>query len=105
MIGYILADKLREKSRYVRILEGQWMDQQAHALVSTRDINLLCQYYKTYAQIEGWKRHRKITRVRKRNGILEVRTAARDEWVHPVLWIEWINARDVLIRYTPQDIR
>jgi len=42
------------------------MDQRAHALVNVRDINLLCQYYKTYAQIEGWSRHRKITRAQKK---------------------------------------
>ncbi len=80
------------------------MDQQAHALVHVRDINLLCQYYKTYAQIEGWSRHRKITRARRKNGILQVKTASRDEWVQPVLWIEWINDVGVLIRYMARDI-
>jgi hypothetical protein len=81
------------------------MDQQAHALVHVRDINLLCQYYNTYAQIEGWSRHRKITRARRKNGILQVKTASRDEWVQPVLWIEWINDVGVLIRYMAHDIR
>ena len=79
--------------------------EKAHALVNVRDINLVCQHYKTYAQIEGRARRLKITRARRRNGVLEVRTAARDEWVQPVVWIEWINARGVLIRYMPQDIR
>ena len=60
-------------------------------MVNVRDINLICQYYKTYAQIEGRTRRRKITRARRRNGILEVRTASRDEWVQPVAWIEWVN--------------
>jgi len=64
------------------------MMEKAHALVNVRDINLICQYYKTYAQIEGVARRRKITRARRRNGILEVRTAARDEWIQPVAWIE-----------------
>ncbi len=80
------------------------MDQQARALVNVRDSNLLCQYYKTYAQIEGWSRHRKITRARRRSGVLEVRTASRDEWEQPVLWIEWIKDVGVLIRYMAQDI-
>ena len=79
--------------------------EKAHALVNVRDINLLCQYYKTYAQIEGMTRRRKITRARRRSGILEVRTAARDEWIQPVAWIEWINDLGVPIRYMAQDIR
>ena len=53
--------------------------EKARALVNVRDINLICHSYKTYAQIEGVTRRRKITRARRRNGILEVRTAARDE--------------------------
>jgi len=76
-----------------------------HMLVNVRDINLLCQHYKTYAQIEGRATRRKITRARRRNGVLEVRTAARDEWVQPVAWIEWVNDRGVPIRYMLQDIR
>jgi hypothetical protein len=79
--------------------------EKAYALVNVRDINALCQYYKTYAQIEGETRRRKINRARRRKGILEVRTAARDEWVQPVAWIEWINALGVTIRYMAQDIR
>jgi len=79
--------------------------EKAYALVNVRDINLLCQHFKTYAQIEGETRKRKINRARRRKGILEVRTAARDEWLQPVAWIEWINARGVLIRYMAQDIR
>ena len=79
--------------------------EKAHALVNVRDINLICQYYKTYAQIEGRATSRKITRARRRNGVLEVRTAARDEWVQPVAWIEWINDLGVSIRYMAQDIR
>ena len=77
----------------------------AYALVNVRDINLVCQHYKTYAQIEGRARRWKITRARRRNGILEVRTAARDEWVQHVLWIEWVNDLGVSIRYMAQDIR
>ena len=65
--------------------------EKAFALVTVRDINLLCQHYKTYAQIEGQTRRRKITRARRRKGILEVRTATRDEWLQPVAWIEWVN--------------
>jgi hypothetical protein len=84
---------------------GRYTMEKAYALVTVRDINLLCQYYKTYAQIEGRARRRKITRARRRNGVLEVRTAARDEWVQPVAWIEWINDRGVPIRYMVQDIR
>jgi hypothetical protein len=84
---------------------GRGMMEKAQALVSVRDINLLCQHYKTYAQIEGLTRRRKITRARRRNGVLEVRTAARDEWISPVAWIEWVNALGVSIRYMAQDIR
>ena len=79
--------------------------EKAYALVTVRDINLLCQHYKTYAQIEGQTRSRKITRARRRKGILEVRTAARDEWVQPVAWIEWVNDLGVPIRYMAHDIR
>jgi len=42
--------------------------EKAHALVNVRDINLICHYYKTYAQIEGVTRRRKITRSRRRSG-------------------------------------
>jgi hypothetical protein len=74
--------------------------EKARALVNVRDINLICQYCTTYAQIEGMARRRIITRARRRNGILEVRTAARDEWIQPVAWIEWMNDVGVPIRYT-----
>ena len=84
---------------------GKHTLEKAYALVTVRDINLLCQHYKTYAQIEGQTRRRKINRARRRKGILEVRTAARDEWIQPVAWIEWINSRGVLIRYMAKDIR
>jgi|GEM_PF-1639962 len=79
--------------------------EKAYALVNVRDINLLCQHYTIYAQIEGQARRRKITRARRRKGTLEVRTASRDEWVQPVAWIEWVNERSVLVRYMAQDIR
>ena len=79
--------------------------EKAYVLVNVRDINLLCQHYKTYAQIEGITRRRKITRARRRKGVLEVRTTARDEWIQPVVWIEWINDLGVTIRYMAQDIR
>lgn len=62
-------------------------------------------YYETYAQIESLTRRRKITRARRRKGILEVRTASHDEWIQPVAWIEWINDLGIPIRYTAQDIR
>jgi hypothetical protein len=39
------------------------------------------------------------------DGILEGRTAARDEWIQPVAWIEWINDLGVPIQYMAQDIR
>ena len=79
--------------------------EKAYALVNVRDINAICQHYKTYAQIEGETRRRKINRARRRRGVLEVRTAARDEWVGPVAWVEWVNDRGVTIRYLAQDIR
>jgi hypothetical protein len=89
---------------YVSKGERRTMEK-AYALVTVRDINLLCQYYKTFAQIEGQARRRKITRARRRKGVLEVRTAARDEWMQPIAWIEWVNDRGVPIRYMAQDIR
>ncbi len=55
--------------------------EKAYLMVTVRDINLLCQHYKTYAQIEGETRRRKINRSSRRKGVLEVRTAARDEWL------------------------
>ena len=33
--------------------------EKARALVNVRDINLICSFYKTYAQIEGMTRRRK----------------------------------------------
>jgi hypothetical protein len=79
--------------------------EKSYVLVTVRDINVLCQHFKTYAQIEGQTRRRKINRACRRKGILEVRTAARDEWVRPVAWIEWVNASHHTIRYMAQDIR
>lgn len=73
--------------------------------VTVRDINLLCQHFKTYARLEGQTRRRRITKTRRRKGILEVRTAARDEWIQNVICIEWVNSRGILIQYKPQDIR
>jgi len=81
------------------------MMEKARALVNARDINLISHSDKTYAQIEDMMRRRKITRARRRNGVLEVRTAARDEWIQPVAWIEWINDLGVPIRYMAKDIR
>lgn len=81
------------------------MDIDTYLMVTVRDINLLCQHFKTYALIEGQTRRRKITRIRRRKGILEVRTASRDEWLQPVAWIEWINVRGITIRYLEQAIR
>lgn len=81
------------------------MDIDTYLMVTVRDINLLCQHFKTYAGIEGQTRRRRITRARRRKGVLEVRTASRDEWIQLVAWIEWINARGVLIRYLEQEIR
>jgi len=78
----------------------------AHALLNVRDINMICQEYgDVYALIEGEKRRRKINRARRRQGVLEIRTVARDEWKGPATWIEWLNDLDVLVRYTAQDIR
>ncbi len=84
---------------------GKESMEQARALVNVRDINLICQSYTISAHIESMARRRKITRARRQNGILEVRTAARDEWIQPVAWIEWMNDVGVPIRYMAQDIR
>ena len=79
--------------------------EQAYALVNVRDSNLLCQHYKTYALIEGKAVRRRITRARRRKGILEVRTAARDTWIQGVTAIEWVNAVGKTIRYMAHEIR
>jgi hypothetical protein len=79
--------------------------EKARTLVNVRDSNLLCQHYKIYAQIEGVAGRRKITRARRHNGVLEVRTAVRDEWIQPVIWIEWMNDLGIPIRYIAQNIR
>ncbi|HLG61137.1 MAG TPA: hypothetical protein VKY19_04335 [Ktedonosporobacter sp.] len=78
----------------------------AYALLNVRDINMICQEYgDVYAMIEGEKRRRKINRARRRLGVLEIRTAAHDEWKGPVAWVEWTNDLGKLIRYLEQDIR
>lgn len=80
--------------------------EQAHSLVNVRDMNLLCQNFgKVYALIEGETRRRKINRVRRRQGVLEVRTSARDIWMGPATCIEWINWLGEPVRYLEQDIR
>lgn len=80
-------------------------DGNAYLMVTVRDINLLCQHFKTYARIEDEKRRRRITKARRRKGVLEVRTASSDEWIGSVACIEWVNVRGDLIEYLPQDIR
>ncbi len=78
----------------------------AYALLTVRDINLICQEYgDAYALVEGETRRHKINRARRRQGVLEARTAARDEWKGPIAWIEWVNDLDILVRYLAQDIR
>lgn len=84
---------------------GIQMVENDYLMVTIRDINLICQHFKTYALIEGEKRRRKITKARRRKGVLEVRTASRDEWIGNVASIEWINVKGNLIQYVPQDIR
>ena len=80
--------------------------EQAHVLVNIRDINLLCQEYgNVYVLVEGETRRRKITRARRRQGVLEVRTAAKDIWMGPTTVIEWVNRRGDLVRYLEHDIR
>ncbi len=78
----------------------------AHALVNVRNMNLLCQEYgNVYALIEGEIRRRKINQVRRRQGVLEVRTAARDIWMGPATFIKWVNWLGDPMRYLEQDIR
>ncbi len=78
----------------------------ASTVVNVRDINLICQEYgKVYALIEGETRHRKINRARRRQGVLEIRTAAQDVWLGPVASIEWINGLGNPVRYLAQEIR
>jgi hypothetical protein len=49
------------------------MVKQAHPLINVRDVNLICQEHgKVYALIEGNTRRRKINRVRRWQGVLEV---------------------------------
>ena len=78
----------------------------AHAVFNVRDINMICQEYgDVYALIEGEKRRRKINRARRRQGVLEIRTTAHDEWKGPVAWIEWTNDLGAQARCEAHDIR
>ncbi len=78
----------------------------AYTVVNVRDVNLICQEYgKVYALIEGETRRRKINRARRRQGVLEIRTAARDIWMGPVAYIEWVNGLGNPVRYLAQEIR
>jgi hypothetical protein len=73
--------------------------------VIVRDVNRICQYMSVYALIEGETRPRKINRARKRQGVLEIRTAARDIWMGPVVSLEWINKElGFPVRCLAQDI-
>lgn len=73
---------------------------------NVRDINMICEEYgDVYALIEGEKRPRKINRARRRQGVLEIRTVAHDEWKGPVAWVEWINGLGEPARYTEREIR
>ncbi len=75
-------------------------------MLNVRDINMICQEYgDVYALVEGEKRRRKINRARRRQGVLEIRTAARDEWRGPVSWIEWVNGLGEPVRYLATAIR
>jgi hypothetical protein len=77
-----------------------------HGLVIVRDINRICQYWSVYAMIEGETRRRKINRARRRQGVLEIRTAARDIWMGPVVYFEWVNTElGIPIHCLAQDIR
>jgi hypothetical protein len=77
-----------------------------HGLVIVRDVNRTCQYESVYALIEGETRPRKINRARRRQGVLEIRTAARDIWMSPVVYLEWVNTElGIPIRCLAQDIR
>lgn len=62
-----------------------------HGLLMIRDVNRTCQSERVYALIEGETRLRKINRARKRQGVVEIRTAARDIWMGPVVYFEWVN--------------
>lgn len=74
--------------------------------VIVRDVNRVCQSESVYALIEGETRLRKINRARKRQGVLEIRTAAQDIWMGPVVYLEWVNkALGCSMRCLAQDIR
>ena len=74
-------------------------------LVIVRDVNRICQSTSVYALIEGEKRRRKINRARKRQGVLEIRTAAQDVWMSPVACLERVNDLGIPVRCLAQDIR
>ena len=76
-----------------------------HGFVIVRDVNRICQYESVYALVEGETRRRKINRARKRQGVLEIRTAAQDVWMGPVASLEWINGLGIPVRCLAQDIR
>jgi hypothetical protein len=79
--------------------------EKAHALVIVRDINLVCQHYKTYARLKAELQDGRSREPAGQMASWKFRTVARDEWVQPVAWIEWVNDLGVLIRYMAQDVR
>jgi len=76
-----------------------------HGLLIVRDVNRICQSVSVYALIEGETHPRKINRARKQQGVLEIRTAARDIWMSPVVSLEWVKKElGFLVRCLAQDI-
>ena len=86
--------------------EVQEQQEPVQIVLAVRDVNLLCREFgNVYALVAGETHRRKIHRARRWQGVLEIRTAARDEWRGPVVWIEWLNPRLGLLRYQEQEIR
>ena len=67
-------------------------------MVIVRDVHRMCQLERVYALIEGGTHARKINKARKRQGVLEVRTATQDIWMSSVVSIEF---RKKELDYTP----
>ena len=78
--------------------------EKAHALVIVRDINLVCQHYKTYARLKA-----ELQDGRSREPAGQMASWKSEQWLVTngcsPLHDQWVNDLGVLIRYMAQDVR
>ena len=107
-LGYNEAEEDFYGAYRLVVVKGDKMDWMEFppGLVIIRDVNRICQSVSVYALIQGETHPRKINRARKRQGVLEVRTAAQDVWMSQVISLEWVNKElGFPVRCMAQDIR